>query len=152
MDSDCRYCGRKEIFHFLDLGLQPLANQFLRDLAAEAPGEKKYPLDVYLCETCGLVQIGCVVPSRDIFNQNYIYFSSTSDLVHRHARYLADSFRKRFGLSPASLVVEVASNDGTVLRPFRDAGIPVLGVEPTPNTAAAAVAVPVRSAASHVND
>jgi 2-polyprenyl-3-methyl-5-hydroxy-6-metoxy-1,4-benzoquinol methylase len=139
MAVDCRYCGRKGIFRFLDLGLQPLANQFLRDLAAEAPGEKKYPLDVYFCETCGLVQIGCVVPPGDIFNQNYIYFSSTSDLVHRHARYLAHNFRERFGLGNGSLVVEVASNDGTVLRPFRDSGIPVLGIEPTANTAAAAI-------------
>ncbi len=138
MNVDCRYCGARDIFRFLDLGLHPLANQFLKDLATEAPREKKYPLDVYLCEACGLVQIGCVVPPREIFNENYIYFSATSDVVHRHARYLANSFRERFGLGPTSRVVEVASNDGTVLIPFRDAGVRVLGVEPSSNVARAA--------------
>ena len=120
----CRYCGGGNTFRFLDLGLQPLANRFLRDLAAEAPAERKYPLDVHWCETCGLVQVGCVIPPEDIFNDNYIYFSATSDLVHRHARFLARSFRERFGLGPSSLVVEVASNDGTVLKPFREYGDP----------------------------
>lgn len=139
MSIDCRYCGAKNIFRFLDLGLHPLANQFLADLASEGPKEKKYPLDLHFCDECGLVQIGCVVPPRDIFNENYIYFSSTSDLVHRHARYLAESFRERFGLGRFSRVVEVASNDGTVLRPFRDAGIPVLGVEPAANSAKIAI-------------
>ena len=135
----CRYCGGGNTFRFLDLGLQPLANRFLRDLSAEAPAERKYPLDVHWCETCGLVQVGCVIPPEDIFNDNYIYFSATSDLVHRHARLLARSFRDRFGLGPSSLVVEVASNDGTVLKPFRDTGIPVLGVEPASNVAQAAI-------------
>jgi 2-polyprenyl-3-methyl-5-hydroxy-6-metoxy-1,4-benzoquinol methylase len=139
MSIDCRYCGAKDIFRFLDLGLHPLANQFLADVAVEGPMEKKYPLDLHFCEACGLVQIGCVVPPRDIFNENYIYFSSTSDLVHRHARYLAESFQKRFGLGRSSRVVELASNDGTVLRPFRDAGIPVLGVEPAANSAKIAI-------------
>lgn len=139
MGVDCRYCDRREIFPFLDLGLQPLANQFLRDLAAEAPSERQYPLDLYFCETCGLVQIGCVVPPGDIFNENYIYFSATSDLVHRHARRLAKTFHDRFGLGKKSLVVEVASNDGTVLKPFREIGVRVLGVEPASNVAQAAI-------------
>ncbi len=152
MGIDCRYCGAKDIFRFLDLGLHPLANQFLRDLATEAPAERKYPLDVHLCETCGLVQIGCVVPPRDIFNENYIYFSATSDLVHRHARYLAQSFRERFALSASSRVVEVASNDGTVLRPFRNAGIKVLGVEPAANVAQAAVDSGIETVVEFFND
>jgi len=135
----CRYCGGGDTFRFLDLGLQPLANRFLKNLEVEAPAEKKFPLDVHWCETCGLVQIGCVIPPEDIFNDSYIYFSATSDLVHRHARFLAQSFRERFGLGPSSLVVEVASNDGTVLAPFRKMGIPVLGVEPASNVAQAAI-------------
>jgi 2-polyprenyl-3-methyl-5-hydroxy-6-metoxy-1,4-benzoquinol methylase len=135
----CRFCGGGDTCRFLDLGLQPLANRFLRDVAAEAPAERKFPLDVHWCETCGLVQVGCVVPPGDIFNDSYIYFSATSDLVHRHARFLAQSFRERFGLGPSSLVVEVASNDGTVLTPFREMGIPVLGVEPASNVAQAAI-------------
>ncbi len=139
MGVACRYCGAGEIFRFLDLGLQPLANRFLKDPSLEGPAERKYPLDLHFCETCGLVQIGFVVPPTEIFDEHYIYFSSTSDLVHRHARYLAESFAGRFGLTSSSRVVEVASNDGTVLRPFRDAGIPVLGVEPAANVARVAV-------------
>lgn len=152
MGIDCRYCGTNDIFRFLDLGLQPLANQFLRNLAGEGTSEKKYPLDLHFCEACGLVQIGCVVPPREIFNENYIYFSSTSDLVHRHARYLAESFRDRFGLGKSSRVVEVASNDGTVLRPFRDAGIPVLGVEPAANVARAAIEAGIETVVVFFND
>jgi len=152
MSIDCRYCGARDIFRFLDLGLQPLANRFLKDLAVEGGTEKKYPLDLHYCEACGLVQIGCVVPPRDIFNENYIYFSSTSDLVHRHARYLAESFRDRFGLGGSSRVVEVASNDGTVLRPFRDAGIPVLGVEPAGNVARVAIEAGIETVVDFFND
>ncbi|MHB8782650.1 MAG: methyltransferase domain-containing protein [Desulfobacteria bacterium] len=152
MSIDCRYCGAKNIFRFLDLGLHPLANQFLANHAAEGPKEKKYPLDLHFCDECGLVQIGCVVPPRDIFNENYIYFSSTSDLVHRHARYLAESFRDRFGLGESSRVVEVASNDGTVLRPFLDVGIPVLGVEPAGNVARVAIEAGIETVVDFFQD
>lgn len=131
---NCRYCDEKDIFRFLDLGTMALANSFVRKEDLPAADEKKFPLDVHFCRRCGLVQIGYVVPPEIIF-RNYIYYSATSDLVHDHARYLARSFKQRFDLSADSLVVEIASNDGTVLRCFKDEGLRVLGVEPASNIA-----------------
>lgn len=130
----CRFCGGDKTEKFLDLGMMPLANSFLTWDELFKRDERKFPLEVYFCEQCGLVQIGYVVPPEEIF-QKYIYFSSTSDMVHRHADYLAESFKKKFDLNEKSMVVEVASNDGTVLKSFKDKGIKVLGVEPATNIA-----------------
>lgn len=115
-----------------------LANSFLTEAELRAGSEPVYPLDVHFCEECGLVQIGHVVPPDALFKE-YIYFSATSDLVHRHADYLATSFQRRFGLTPESRVVEIASNDGTVLQYFKKTGVQVLGVEPAANIAKVAV-------------
>lgn len=131
---DCRFCGKEGLFKFLELGTMALANSFLTKEELESGKEPAYPLDVYFCERCGLVQIGYVVPPDKLF-KDYIYFSSTSDLVHKHADYLAKSFRERFGLHGDSLVVEVASNDGTVLQYFKKTGVKTLGVEPAANIA-----------------
>lgn len=135
---NCRFCDKQEIYKFLDLGTMALANSFLTAEELAAGQEAKYPLDVYFCEKCGLVQIGCVVPPDALFKE-YIYFSATSDLVHKHAAYLAQSFKARFGLTFQSRVVEIASNDGTVLSYFQKAGVKVLGVEPAVNIAKVAV-------------
>ena len=139
----CRFCGRDDIFKFLELGTMALANSFLTAEELGAP-EPAYPLDVYFCEECGLVQIGYAVPPDALFKE-YIYFSATSDLVHRHAAYLARSFRERFGLNEGSRVVEIASNDGTVLRYFQETGVKVLGVEPAANIAKVAVAAGIET-------
>lgn len=135
---NCRYCNEANIFKFLDLGTMALANSFLAPEQLD-PGyaELTFPLDVYFCEQCGLVQIGHVVPPEILF-KNYIYYSATSDLVHDHASFLAKSFRKRFDLTPESLVMEIASNDGTVLKHFQAEGVKVLGIEPATNIAEAA--------------
>ncbi len=135
---NCRFCTRENIFKFLELGTMALANSFLNkeDLASGA--EPKYPLDVYFCEDCGLVQIGYAVPPQALFS-NYIYFSATSDLVHQHADYLATSFQRRFHLTGRSRVVEIASNDGTVLKYFKKTGVKTLGIEPASNIARVAV-------------
>src|SRR6185369_14848855 len=122
---DCRFCSKKDIFRFLDLGTMALANSFLTDDELNAGTEPKFPLDVYFCGECGLVQIGHVVPPDALFKE-YIYFSATSDLVHRHAAYLAESFKQRFSLNAKSQVVEIASNDGTVLSYFKKSGVKVL--------------------------
>ncbi len=135
---NCRFCGEHAIFKFLELGTMALANSFLTKETLAAGNEPRYPLDVFFCERCGLVQIGHVVPPDALFS-DYIYFSATSDLVHRHAAYLAESFRQRFGLDGRSLVVEIASNDGTVLQYFKKTGVKILGVEPAANIAAVAV-------------
>jgi 2-polyprenyl-3-methyl-5-hydroxy-6-metoxy-1,4-benzoquinol methylase len=115
-----------------------LANSFLTAEEVTSGAEPAFPLDVYFCEQCGLVQIGYAVPPEALFKE-YIYFSATSDLVHRHADYLAQSFQKRFGLDEKSLVVEIASNDGTVLTYFKKTGVKVLGVEPATNVARVAI-------------
>ncbi|HLE19144.1 MAG TPA: class I SAM-dependent methyltransferase [Syntrophales bacterium] len=131
---NCRFCSKKDIFKFLELGTMALANSFLTREELQSIKEPKYPLDVFFCEQCGLVQIGYVV-SPDALFKAYIYFSATSDLVHKHADYLAKSFQKRFGLNEKSQVVEIASNDGTVLQYFKKIGVKTLGVEPAKNIA-----------------
>lgn len=134
---NCRFCNKPDIFKFLELGTMALANSFLTKAELESANEPVYDLDVHFCEQCGLVQIGTVVPPDALF-KDYIYFSSTSDLVHRHADYLAKSFQSRFGLTDRSNVVEIASNDGTVLKYFKKTGVKTLGVEPASNIAAVA--------------
>jgi 2-polyprenyl-3-methyl-5-hydroxy-6-metoxy-1,4-benzoquinol methylase len=134
----CRFCYKDDIFKFLELGTMPLANNFLTEQELESVVEPIYPLDVFFCEQCGLVQIEHAV-SPDLLFKDYIYFSATSDLVHKHACYLAESFQRRFGLDRKSLVVEIASNDGTVLQYFKNTGVRVIGVEPAGNIARVAM-------------
>lgn len=141
---NCRFCGTEELFRFLELGTMALANSFLTEEELRSAVEPAYPLDVYFCHECGLVQIGYAVPPDALFKE-YIYFSATSDLVHRHAAYLAKSFQERFGLTEKSLVVEIASNDGTVLTYFKQTGVKVLGVEPAVNIAKVAVAAGIET-------
>lgn len=133
----CRFCGSSDTALYLSLGTTPLANSFLaeKDLGALEPS---FPLDVYLCRNCGLSQIDYVVPPENLFT-NYVYFTSTSDLVHRHAQYLASSFKERFGLTGRSFVMEIASNDGCVLSYFKKTGVRTLGVEPARNIAKVAI-------------
>src|SRR3989338_6656169 len=131
---NCRFCSKKDIFKFLDLGTMALANSFLMEKDLKSVEEPKYPLDVFFCDQCGLVQIEYVMPPDALF-KHYIYFSATSDMVHRHGRYLADSFKKRFSLNKNSRVVEIASNDGTVLQYFKKTGVNILGIEPAANIA-----------------
>jgi len=134
----CRFCNNTNIKLFLKLGEMPLANSFLTEAQIIKNYEPRFPLDVFFCEDCGLVQIGYVVPPEDIFS-DYIYFSSTSDMIHKHGAYLADEFKKRFSLNKESLVVEIASNDGCVLNYFKQLDLKVLGVEPARNVAKVAI-------------
>ena len=134
----CRFCDNTNVKRFLELGEMPLANAFLTEDEVNDIKEPRFPLDVFFCEDCGLVQIGHVVPPQDIF-KDYIYFSSTSDAVHKHALYLAQSFKERFQLHDDSFVVEIASNDGCVLNYFNNANMKILGVEPAENVAKVAV-------------
>ena len=112
----------------------PPANSFLTKEKINAMKEPKFPLDVYFCENCSLVQIGYSVPPEELFT-DYIYVTSTSDAIHRHAALLANELKNRFFLDNKSLVVEIASNDGCVLGYFKKLGIKVLGVEPARNVA-----------------
>jgi hypothetical protein len=132
----CRFCGAALGQTFANLGLSPLANSLLteEDLGHAEP---RYPLHAYVCTECFLVQLGEFATPEDIFEE-YVYFSSFSDSWVEHARRYADAMVARFGLGPESSVVEIASNDGYLLQWFQRAGIPVLGVEPARNVAAAA--------------
>jgi SAM-dependent methyltransferase len=136
----CRFCRTPLVDTFLDLGRQPLANSYLSAEQLAAGTEQAYPLHVRVCRECFLVQADDAVPADAIFDDSYAYFSSYSISWVEHARRYAEAMSERFGLGPESLVVEVASNDGYLLQHFVAMDIPVLGVEPTANTAEAAVA------------
>jgi SAM-dependent methyltransferase len=136
----CRFCRTPLVHTFLDLGRQPLANSYLTAEQLAAGNEQAYPLHVRVCHKCFLVQADDAVPADAIFDDAYAYFSSYSTSWVAHAKAYAEAMTDRFGLGPESLVVEVASNDGYLLQHFVEMDVPVLGVEPTANTAAAAVA------------
>jgi SAM-dependent methyltransferase len=141
----CRFCRTPLTHTFLDLGRQPLANSYLTAEQLAAGTEQAYPLHVRVCDRCFLVQADDAVPADAIFDDGYAYFSSYSTSWVAHAKRYAETMTERFGLGPESLVVEVASNDGYLLQHFVAKDIPVLGVEPTANTAQAAVARGVRT-------
>jgi SAM-dependent methyltransferase len=132
----CRACGGPLEVTMADLGDQPPSNAFLASLA-EAPSEKRYPLRAKVCASCWLVQVDYDVAPEELFG-NYVYFSSYSDEWLAHARRYADMARSRFRLGSHSLVVELASNDGYLLKNFVDMGIPVLGIDPSDTVARAA--------------
>lgn len=139
----CRSCGEDVDQVFADLGTSPLSNAYLSagDLAHPEPS---YPLMVRVCTHCWLVQLPEVVAPKQIFS-DYAYFSSYSDSWLKHCRDYAEAMTDRLALGPGSRVVELASNDGYLLQYFVQRGIPVLGVEPAANVAAAALAKGVPS-------
>jgi SAM-dependent methyltransferase len=132
----CRACRAPLELVFADLGSSPLANSYL-GAEALAAAEPFYPLTVYVCERCWLCQLPAVARPEEIFS-DYAYFSSYSASWVEHARRYCEAMRERFGLGTAQQVVEIASNDGYLLRHFLARGVPVLGVEPAANVAAAA--------------
>ena len=129
----CRSCGCRDGLPVLDLGLQPLANNLLRpsDLGRLEP---RFPLRVAVCRSCWLVQILDIIPPVELFSE-YLYFSSFSDEMQRHARAACERHVASERLGPGSWVVEVASNDGYLLRNMVEAGIPCIGIEPAANIA-----------------
>ena len=133
---ECRLCGASLTRTFVDLGMSPLCESYV---AAEQLDEAEvfYPLHVRLCGSCLLVQLPAYVSGKHIFS-DYAYFSSYSDSWVAHAKRYADAMIDRFDLTPASLVIEVASNDGYLLQHFLARRVPVLGVEPAANVAQAA--------------
>lgn len=136
----CRYCKTPLTHTFVDLGRQPLSNSYLTPGQLAAGVEQAYPLHARVCHNCFLVQVDDVVPADAIFDEAYAYFSSFSTSWVEHARRYAVAMQDRFGLGPESLVIEVASNDGYLLQHFVAMDVPVLGIEPTANTAQAAIA------------
>jgi SAM-dependent methyltransferase len=136
--ADCRLCGAPLAQTFVDLGVSPLANTYLTADELRRP-EVFYPLRVYVCEQCLLVQLPMWETPERIFS-DYSYFSSYSESWVEHARRFVDDVVARFGLGPGNRVVEIASNDGYLLQFVRARGIPALGIEPAANVAAVATA------------
>lgn len=133
----CRFCKKELTDVFIDLVNSPASNSFLTKEELNEP-EVFYPLKVYTCSGCFLVQVDEYKKSDAIFDSNYVYFSSYSQSWLAHAKRYTESMIDRFGYSSQSLVVEVASNDGYLLQYFKERQVPVLGIEPTANTAAVA--------------
>jgi SAM-dependent methyltransferase len=133
----CRFCGAALHQTFVDLGMSPLCETY--PAAADLnQGETYYPLHVYVCDKCFLVQLEEYESAENIFS-DYAYFSSYSDSWLRHADNYCGNMKSRFGLGEHSFVVEVASNDGYLLQYFVQRGVPVLGIEPAANVAQVAV-------------
>jgi SAM-dependent methyltransferase len=136
-NSLCRFCGSVLSHTFVDLGMSPLCESYL---SAEQLNQMEpfYPLHVYVCDRCFLVQLDQFVSADEIFTE-YAYFSSYSDSWLQHAKAYSEMIVRRFDLSTDSQVVELASNDGYLLQYFVAKGIPALGVEPALNVAEAAI-------------
>ena len=133
----CRHCNTEVNLVLIDLGSAPPSNAYLTRLTLRRP-EKWFPLKVFVCEYCWLVQAESYSRAAELFNDEYAYYSSFSDQWLLHAKTYVSVMCERFGLTPASQVVEVASNDGYLLQFVKALGIPCVGIEPTAGTAAAA--------------
>lgn len=137
----CRFCKTPLAQTFVDLGETPLANDYVPADRLAKP-DPRYPLHARVCDACKLVQVDAVTTPQAIFG-HYAYFSSFSASWIEHARRFCEMARTRFGLSGSSQVIEVASNDGYLLKHFIATGVPALGIEPAANVAEAAVAAGV---------
>ncbi|HUO62621.1 MAG TPA: class I SAM-dependent methyltransferase [Terriglobales bacterium] len=149
-ELSCRACGHAPLQVVLSLGKLPLANRLLTAAELGDP-EPRFPLDWARCPACALVQITETVPPEILF-RDYVYFSSYSDTMLRHAGELTARLIRERGLGPGSLVVEIASNDGYLLKGYAAAGIPVLGVEPARNVAQVAEANGIRTLAEFFDE
>ena len=134
---NCRHCGEVLKHTFLDLGFAPPSNAYLSEAELSAP-EIYFPLKLKVCDSCWLVQTEDYAKAELFFSKDYAYFSSTSSSWLEHAARYAMNMTERLGLGADSFVIEVASNDGYLLKNFLAAGIPCLGIEPTASTAVVA--------------
>lgn len=130
---NCRICSNKGLKRILSLGKTPLANSFLskEELNNE---EKKFPLEIFFCDNCKLVQLGIVVPPELMF-KNYVYVSSTSNTFRVHFAKMAEDISNYFMLNENSLAVDIGSNDGILLKGFKKMNVQTIGVEPATNVA-----------------
>lgn len=133
----CRFCGSTSLRPFLDLAASPPSNAYLSAEMLSKP-ETYFPLKLYVCDECRLVQLDEYESHERLFSSQYAYFSSYSTTWLAHCQRYVDEVSAEFGLNSSSYVVEVASNDGYLLQFFQKRGIPVLGIEPTASTAAVA--------------
>ena len=135
---NCRHCNNELQHVFCDLQTCPPSNAMVKPEMINHP-ETYFPLKVFVCDKCWLVQVDELEKADAIFNNEYTYFSSFSTSWLKHAKAYTDYMTERFGYNENSLVVEIASNDGYLLQYFKEKNIPVLGVEPTANTAQVAI-------------
>lgn len=135
---NCRFCKNTVTQEFIDLINSPASNSFLTKEQLNEP-EIFFPLKVFVCEKCFLVQIDEYKKSDAIFDSSYAYFSSYSTSWLAHAKEYTEKMISRFGINVESQIIEIASNDGYLLQYFHEKKIPVLGIEPTKNTAAVAI-------------
>ena len=131
---NCRFCGNEVDSVFLDLIACPLSNSFVTEEYLNNY-EIYYPLKVYVCEHCFLVQIDKYKESNEIFSSDYVYFSSMSKTWLKHSQEYVEEIIPRLNLTPTSRVAEIASNDGYLLQYFKRQSIPCFGIEPTSSTA-----------------
>ena len=131
---NCRFCETKLEHVFIDLGEAPPSNSFLNAAQLDKP-ESYFPLKIFVCSNCFLVQVDEHKKASEIFDNEYAYFSSYSTSWLAHAKTYTEKMVDRFGISKNSLVVEIASNDGYLLQYFKEKEIHVLGIEPTESTA-----------------
>jgi SAM-dependent methyltransferase len=140
--NTCRSCGSSHLEIVLDLGMSPLADRLLTSEQLKAP-EARYPLRLVFCHDCSLVQIDHTVAPEELFCNDYPYFSSVSDALQVHTIANVNDILARRPLTPGSLVVELASNDGYLLKHYKKAGLQVLGIDPAEAPAKAAQAIGV---------
>ena len=133
----CRHCQAPVTLEFCDLGACPPTNSLIAP-EREQEAERYWPLKTFVCTNCWLVQIDEMASAEDIFNDEYVYYSSFSTSWVAHAKRYAEHMMERYQYGPESRVLEIASNDGYLLQWFVKAGVPVIGVDPTANTAIAA--------------
>lgn len=138
----CRHCDTPLEHVFLDLGFAPPSNAYVTPEGLTQP-ELYFPLKLYVCQHCWLVQTQDFTRSDELFTDEYAYFSSVSRTWLQHAQRYCVAVTQRLGLGSSSFVIEVASNDGYLLKNFVAAGVPCLGIEPTASTAAAAESIGV---------
>lgn len=134
---NCRHCATPLSNKILDLGYSPPSNAYRSAADSQLP-EVTYPLRIHVCTNCWLVQTEDYATADSLFTADYAYFSSTSSIWLAHAKTYCEQMQRQFALGKQSFVVEIASNDGYLLKNFVSAGIPCLGIEPTASTAEAA--------------
>ena len=126
--SKCRICDSSNIVKFLSLGIQPWCDNFLKE-SDLSKSEPEYPLELFFCNHCTLVQLGYTVPKETMFI-DYVYLSGTTRSLEEHFKLTAKHIVDKFNLNSADLVLDIGSNDGTFLDKFKNLGVKVLGVDP----------------------
>jgi len=141
---NCRHCKAELSLTLVDLGFAPPSNAYLSKENLDSP-ETYYPLRVHVCKKCFLVQTEDYSAPTEIFNDNYAYFSSVSKSWLKHAKDFSTNMIDKLNLNKSSFIIEIASNDGYLLKNFLEVGIPCMGIEPTKSTALAAKKIGVKT-------